>query len=546
MHRSQRLVLCHLWAAFAAFIPAICLGAFQMLARSPWLEVHNPRLYYDSVTAHGSFFGYIFPTFLAMGFGYAVCANSLAQRIVGKSFAWLGFILITIGSLVELTPVLLGKSPTLYTFYLPLVGNRWYYAGLILVILGSWVWVAVMLANLMVWKVRHRNVPVPLAMFASCAGALLWFWTSLGVAIEVLGSVVPYLLGWTTTIDAGLGRVLFSWTLHGIVYFWLIPSYVAFYTLVPQEADARLYSDTMGRITFILFLVFSVPIGMHHIFGDPEAGGGPKFVHALFTSLVAVPTLITVFSITASLETGGRLRGGKGTFGWIRALPWGRPMVLACGLSLIMLGLGGVGGLINMSYGLDNTIHNTQWVTAHFHLIYGGAIVIMYFAIAYELWPKLTGRHLFSVRLARWQLWLWFIGLMVTTIPWHLVGLMGQPRRMAFFDYHDPAVAPQAPYVAVSVLGGCVIVLSSILLIVNLFATHFQQQVEGSARVRFALAVNPPVRVPRVLNGFAVWNVLLLVLMTVNYGIPLAQVVSLKQSHRTAPFAIGETSPNGK
>ena len=546
MYRSQRLILFHLWAAFAAFIPAICLGAFQMLARSPWLEVHDPRVYYDSVTAHGSFFGYIFPTFLAMGFGYAVCANSLAQRIVGKSFAWLGFILITVGSMAELTPVLLGKSPTLYTFYLPLVGNRWYYAGLILVILGSWVWVAVMLANLMVWKLRHRNVPVPLAMFASCAGALLWFWTSLGVAIEVLGSVVPYLLGWTTSIDAGLGRVLFSWTLHGIVYFWLIPSYVAFYTLVPQEADARLYSDTMGRITFILFLVFSVPIGMHHIFGDPEAGGGPKFVHALFTSLVAVPTLLTVFSITASLEIGGRLRGGTGTFGWIRALPWERPMVLACGLSLIMLGLGGVGGLINMSYGLDNTIHNTQWVTAHFHLIYGGAIVIMYFAIAYELWPKLTGRRLYSVRLARWQLWLWFIGLMVTTVPWHLVGLMGQPRRMAFFDYHDPAVAPQAPYVAVSVLGGCVIVLSSILLIVNLFATHFQPQVEGAARVQFALAVNPPRRVPRVLNGFAVWNVLLLVLMTVNYGIPLAQVVSLKQSHRTAPFAVGETAPNGK
>jgi heme/copper-type cytochrome/quinol oxidase subunit 1 len=104
-----------------------------------------------------------------------------------------------------------------------------------------------------------------------------------------------------------------------------------------------------------------------------------------------------------------------------------------------------VGGLINMSYGLDATIHNTQWVTAHFHLIYAGAIVIMYFAIAYELWPKLAGRPLFSVRLARWQLWLWFIGLMVTTIPWHLVGLMGQPRRMAFYDYHNPAIAPQAP-----------------------------------------------------------------------------------------------------
>ena len=32
-------------------------------------------------------------------------------------------------------------------------------------------------------------------------------------------------------------------------------------------------------------------------------------------------------------------------------------------------------------------IHSTTWVTAHFHLIFGGSVVIMYFAIAYE-----TGR----------------------------------------------------------------------------------------------------------------------------------------------------------
>jgi cytochrome c oxidase subunit I len=511
-----------------------------MLARGPWLQVHDPKLYYSSVTVHGSFFGYMFPTFVAMGFGYAACANSLAQRIIGQGFAWLGFVLVIVGSLAALIPELLGKSATLYTFYLPLIGNTWYYIGLILVVLGSWVWVAVMLTNLTVWKIKHRNTPVPLAMFASCAGALLWFWTSLGVTIELLSSVMPYALGWTTAMDAGLGRVLFSWTLHGIVYFWLIPSYVAFYTLVPKEAGSRLYSDTMARVAFILFLIFSLPVGMHHIFGDPEVGGGPKFMHALFTALVAVPTLLTVFSICASLEIGGRLRGGKGIFGWIGALPWERPMVLACGLSLIMLGLGGVGGLINMSYSLDATVHNTQWVTAHFHLIYGGAIVIMYFAIAYELWPQLIGRSLFSVRLARWQLWSWFIGLMVTTIPWHLVGLMGQPRRMAFYDYHNPAIAPQAPYVAVSSLGGFIILLSAVLLIVNLLATHLRPKAALENRVRFALAVNPPARVPRILNGFAFWNVLLLLLVVVNYGLPLTQFLFLKRNP-TAPFSVGVT-----
>jgi len=85
-------------------------------------------------------------------------------------------------------------------------------------------------------------------------------------------------------------------------------------------------------------------------------------------------------------------------------------MVLAVGLSLVMLGLGGFGGLINMSYAMNAMIHNTSWVTAHFHLIFGGTVVIMYFAIAYEMWPRITGRPLRSKGLARAQLWLWFWG----------------------------------------------------------------------------------------------------------------------------------------
>jgi cytochrome c oxidase subunit I len=100
-------------------------------------------------------------------------------------------------------------------------------------------------------------------------------------------------------------------------------------------------------------------------------------------------------------------------------------MILAVGLSLIMLGLGGFGGLINMSYAMNSMIHNTSWVTAHFHLIFGGAVVIMYFAIAYEMWPKITGKPLRSKHLARVQLWLWFWGMLITTIPWHIAGLMG-------------------------------------------------------------------------------------------------------------------------
>ena len=152
-------------------------------------------------------------------------------------------------------------------------------------------------------------------------------------------------------------------------------------------------------------------------------------------------------------------------------------MVLATGLSFVMLFFGGGGGLVNLGYGLNALIHNTSWVTAHFHLIFGGAVVIMYFAIAYEMWPRITGKALRSPRLARWQLWLWFLGMMIVTIPWHITGLMGQPRRIATFDYDISTVAPMGPWVIASVIGGFVLLLSALLLLVILFRSHLRQRV---------------------------------------------------------------------
>jgi cytochrome c oxidase subunit I len=35
VQHAKRLALCHYWVAFAVFLPAIVLGAWQMLMRSP-------------------------------------------------------------------------------------------------------------------------------------------------------------------------------------------------------------------------------------------------------------------------------------------------------------------------------------------------------------------------------------------------------------------------------------------------------------------------------------------------------------------------------
>ena len=526
MLANRKLILAHFWLAFAGFGLALLLGAWQMFVRSPlYAWISNPEWYYRSLTAHGTVMGYVFPTLVAMGFGYAITESALQQRLVGVRWAWAGFWLIVLGAVMAMVPVALGRASVLYTFYPPLIGNAFYYVGVVLVVVGSWIWVALMSINLRVWRREHPGEPVPLATFTNVAGSYLWAWTAVGAALELLLQIIPVALGWKTTIDAGLARVFFSWTLHAIVYFWLMPTNIAYYTIVPRAIGGRLYSDTMGRIAFILFLIVAMPIGIHHTFADPQVGAGFKFIHSAFTALVALPTLLTVFTICASVEIAGRLRGGRGLFGWIAVLPWKNPIMLAVAFSFVLLGFGGAGGLINMSYQLDTTVHNTQWITGHFHLIFGGAIVIMYFAIAYDLWPHLTGRALPDLRLARAQLWLWFVGMIVTTFPWHWVGILGMPRRMAYYDYADPAISPQAFSVTLSAIGAFILLISGLLFLFILATAHRQTATEAGA-YRFSVAVHPPTTVPIALNTFALWVALMIGLTVTNYGYPIAVLAS--------------------
>jgi cytochrome c oxidase subunit 1 len=519
----ERLCLAHFWVAIAAFAFAAVLGTWQMWVRSPLgATIGTPGEYFMSVTAHGVSMAYVLTTFFIMGFGYFVAVTALDRDLPGRIWAWVAYWAALAGVLLTVISILSGRASVLFTFYPPLTATAWFYIGLVLVVVASWVWCIVMIVAMAGWKRDNPGRPVPLAMFATVANAVMWLWTTAGVAVELLFQVIPAALGLVQTIDVGLARTLFSWTLHAIVYFWLIPAYIAFYTMVPRAAGGRLYSDTMGRLTFILFLIYSLPVGMHHLLMDPEHGNAMKFVQVLLTAFVSVPTLLTIFTITASLEIAGRLRGGRGVLGWIATLPWQRPMVLATGLAFVMLGFGGFGGIINMAYGMNSMVHNTSWVTAHFHLIFGGSVVIMYFAIAYEIWPLLTGREHASLSHLRVQLWLWFVGMMVMTLPWHWLGLQGQWRRVANFNYTDPIIAGWGPWVIVSLVGGIMLLASALLFVRNVAVLHRGPE-HIVRRPLYALAVHPPQRVPAALNGFGLWNVLVLVLMVLAYGWPIAQ-----------------------
>jgi len=87
------------------------------------------------------------------------------------------------------------------------------------------------------------------------------------------------------------------------------------------------------------------------------------------------------------------------------------------------------------------------------------------------------------------------------------------------------------------VIGGLILLTSAILLIVILVRSHFGERVLG-APLRYALAVNPPARVPASLNGFALWNAILLVLMLVAYGYPIGQFLFVLKPHSAPAYEV--------
>jgi cytochrome c oxidase subunit 1 len=211
VYLAKKLVLAHFWVAFIAFAVAIVLGEWQMFVRSPlhsW--VNNPEHYYRSVTAHGTVMAYVFPTLVAMGFGYAIAELALKRPLTGLRWAWGGFWLVMAGTVMASVPIAAGKASVLYTFYPPMIGSAFYYLGVVLVVVGSWIWVALMSINLKAWRKENPGGTVPLAMYGNVAGAYLWAWTSVGAAIEIIFLILPVALGFKNTIDAGLSRVFFS------------------------------------------------------------------------------------------------------------------------------------------------------------------------------------------------------------------------------------------------------------------------------------------------------------------------------------------------
>lgn len=527
MNGRYSLAGTNIGVAVAAFGVAALMGVTQALSIADiQFPGRSESLYYISVTAHGVLMALVFTTFFIMGLGYVLAQEELG-RIVGRGAGWFAFWLAAAGSVAAAATILAGKSTVLYTFYPPLQAHPLFYIGATCLVIGSWIWGGIMIASYRSWRRENPGKPTPLSIHGMLATIIIWYLATTGLAIEVLTMLIPWSLHWVKTIDPLLARTYFWWFGHPLVYFWLLPAYVLWYTVLPKVAGGKLFSDTLGRVVFIMFVLLSVPVGFHHQFADPGISAGWKLMHTVLTFSVMYPSFVTAFTIIASLEIAGRMKGAKGLFNWIGKLPWSDPFFASCALAMIAFAFGGFGGAINAAYAMNSMVHNTAWIMGHFHVTLGTTVALTFMGATYWLMPRLCGRELRLRRLAQAQPYLWFAGMVLFSTSYHIAGLRGLPRRVYSASLSGSQGAPWHTLTQIAALGAVCLFISAWSYVIVIAATWLAGKKIPAPAFEFASSLRPPVA--SIWDRYGLWTAVAIVLVIAGYAYP---IIHLLMQHR--------------
>lgn len=507
------------------------MGPLQKLEHAgvnlyPQMQSLGIQSYYQGLTMHGVLNALAWTTFFIVGFFTFAIAHSLERELSYPKLNWLGFWLMVGGLVITAVPILLNLATVLFTFYPPLQAHPAFYIGLTLIVVGSWVCGWGFLFTYRDWRRDNPGVTTPFIALGALITMVMWQLATIGIAVEMLAMLIPWSLGISGTIDPQLARTFFWFTGHPLVYFWLLPAYLSWYGMMPKQAGGKLFSDQLARLVFWLFLALSIPVGFHHQYLDPGVPLGWKVIHGMLTYSLFLPSMMTAFTVIASLEIGGRARGGTGLLGWVPKLPWGDPSYTAQNLAMILFAFGGISGLTNASYNLNLTVHNTSWVSGHFHLTVGSAVTLTFFGIAYWLVPKLSGKQLFSRKMGLWQAWTWFIGMLLMSNALHIMGLNFSVPRRVMLGVAPYASANWNPFIIEGVIGAMVLLVSGILFYLNMVGTVLSKKTLTEPIEMPVAEPYHPAPTPAWLDRWRGWLVVTVVLVLVAYGPALIGLIS--------------------
>ncbi|ANI88590.1 hypothetical protein A9P82_04370 [Arachidicoccus ginsenosidimutans] len=535
----KRVILTEFILPLTLLIIGIYHGLMQVIYRAG--VIHQSSAlglnYYQGLTLHGVINAIVLTTFFAVAFGHATMTYYLKKEPPKLSYI-ISLWLMVVGTLMDAYAMLTGKAQALYTFYAPLKDSPVFYVGTAVLIVGSWVAFFGWLKIWFQWRKENPDKKMPLAILGTIVNFTVWVVCTLPAAYSTIILLTPWSAGWVSSINVPLTRMLFWMFGHALVYFWLLPAYVMYYTILPKVAGGKLFSSNAGRLAFLLFLILSVPVGVHHQFSEPVFTPGTKFFMSILTYGVAIPSFMTAFNIAASLEYAGRKRGSKGWLGWMLHLPYFKSKnflfgYLICGLILFIFG--GLSGIVNASYSLNAVIHNTAWVPGHFHMTVAGPVFLSIIGMSLYLYAKLSGKNIRFKSFATVVPYIWMIGLVFFSHGLMAGGLMGEPRRtnlgMSYTNPSSPLFNQHwVPTTTSTLVGGIIMTVAAVLYFISFFGTVFGKPVrEQSLELPVAEDLHEEKPVPIFMN-MKPWLVIMFVLILFAYIPALTSVFKYSSS----------------
>jgi cytochrome c oxidase subunit 1 len=244
---------------------------------------------------------------------------------------------------------------------------------------------------------------------------------------------------------------------HPEVYVILLPAIVALMELTPVFTRKPLFSFNSAILGILGIGGLSLFVWAHHMYmsGWAPVLGGPFMVT---TELISIPTGLLFLVLLGTL--------------W-RGRVWLRLPVMAVYALLWNFTIGGITGIYLSDVPVDQAMHGSMFVTAHFHYtLMGAGLTGALGALAYWF-PKMTGRIL-DEKWGAIGFWVAQVGFNVTFMGMFAVGLAGQPRRVA-----DPGAYFRVGN-TVSSIGAYVIMLGMLTFLGAILYSWRRGQVAGA------------------------------------------------------------------
>jgi cytochrome c oxidase subunit 1 len=209
--------------------------------------------------------------------------------------------------------------------------------------------------------------------------------------------------------------------------------------------------------------------------------------------LAVLASMVHGLTVPGSIEVAQRSKGfTNGLFEWLRKAPWGNPVFSGMFISLIGFGfIGGISGVVMGTEQINIIIHNTIYVPGHFHATVVIGTTLAFMSLTYFLIPTLFRRKVAFPGLAKWQPYLFGIGMSVFTLAMMGAGTLGVERRhwdMAFTDAALSFDYPASAYTLMGIVGisGVAAILGgAIYILVTVVSVFFGKRVESESSFGF-------------------------------------------------------------